>query len=210
MISLTITRRDYQRMPQAKLAIFAENVFRNTNGIADYQNFQVRVGDLGAALALYKVVLLDAVKGGESQVLAKNIAKLKLIENVDKLLTSMEVSEGITPQMIVNAGFTLKSKPAPVFAGKLPPPEILRAVTTGNRGQIKVSLKDAFPQAVALHALEYSPDQGVTWINVNYYSSRNFIVDGLPSLTEILIRVKALGRGGNKSEWSSPVMVAVL
>lgn len=211
MSTFKITRRFYQRAPQHKLATYAENVYNRTKGVAKYESFQALVEAIEEPLEQYKAALLAIENGGKSQILAKNISKQKLIKALDKLVNSLENSEGITAQLIVDAGFTLKSKPIPAFIGKLQSPVVLRAVTTGRLGELKITVKNALPQIVAFHIVEYSTDKGKSWNHVNsYHNKRTFIIDGLPASRELLIRVKALRRNGKQSDWSEPMLVAVL
>jgi len=92
----------------------------------------------------------------------------------------------------------------------LHPPEIVRAFSTGKKGELRINLRNFFPKAVRTHAFEYSLDQGASWKNGEYNSNRTFVVNGLPHAAEMWIHVKSLGSGAAKSGWSEPMVVAVL
>ena len=114
-------------------------------------------------------------------------------------------------QLIVNAGFTVQQDTGIRYNSKLPTPIITRAVSTGKRGEIRIVVDDQVPSSlVATHAIEYSLDRDSGWTNGAYHSYRNFVAEGLPRAQQLWLRLKSIGHGSNKSEWSEPVLVAVL
>jgi hypothetical protein len=210
MLNAKIARRAYRRGRQADLASFADNVFNRTNNVPAYASVQSSVTNLTPLLTRYKETLAAARNRGVSEVLAKNIARIELMRQLDVIADMVETLADGNPQIIVDAGFSLQQSSGQRFAGELPPPVILRAQSTGKKGEVRIVLDDLIPGAVRTHAIEYSLDRGIGWQNGEYNSRRNFIAKGLPHASELWIHLKSIGNGDSKSQWSEPVAVAVL
>lgn len=205
-----IVRRAYLRARQDELATYVENVYTRTKDVPAYEPLQFRVDMLFEPLAQYKAALLKAKNRGLSEVGAKNQGRERLISVFDPFVTNLVEFAGNNIQLLIDAGLTVRAERAIPFTGTIPEPEIVRAISTGKRGQIRITLKDALPNVVVTHAVEYSTDGGQTWTNCTYHNNRNFVVSGLPASGSLLIRVKALGKSGKNSEWSETMTVAVL
>ncbi len=141
----------------------------------------------------------------------RNAAQQGLVQALDQLATALELLEQGNGQLIINAGFLLQQDTGLRYSGRLPAPVILRANSTGKKGEVRMLIDDMAPvSAVTNHAIEYSVDRGNGWQNGQYNSHRNFVASGLPPARDLWLRVKTLGRGNNRSEWSEPVVVGVL
>ncbi len=205
-----IARQAYRRTRQTDLASFADNVLQRTNGIPAYATIQPVITALTVPLTRYKETLAAARNRGASEVLAKNLARTELLRQLDIVADATETLAAGNPQIIVDAGFSLQQSSGQRFAGELPRPVILRAQSTGRKGEVRIVLDDIVPAAVRTHAIEYSLDRGIGWQNGEYNSRRNFIAKGLPHAPELWIHLKSIGNGDSKSQWSEPVAVAVL
>jgi hypothetical protein len=113
------------------------------------------------------------------------------------------------PQLILNAGFEVAPLTTNNRMRGLSKPVINKARSTGELGEISVVLDNIDGLRVRTYALEYSADQGQTWVNGFYHNRRFFSVDNLPPTRDLLIKVRAIGLNGIKSVWSEPVRVAV-
>jgi hypothetical protein len=210
MANSKIARQAYRRTRQADLASFADNVFNRTNGVPTYATIQASITALAPSLTHYKETLAASRNRGIAEVLAKNLAREELLRQLDIVANAAETLAGGNPQIIVEAGFTIQQSSGQRYTGELPPPVILRAFSTGKKGEIRISLDDIVPTAVRTHAIEYSLDKGSNWQNGEYNSRRNFIAKGLPHSPELWIHLKSVGHGDKKSQWSEPTVVAVL
>ena len=210
MANSKIARQAYRRTRQADLASFADNVFNRTNGVPAYATIQPVITALSAPLTRYKETLAAARNRGMSEVLAKNLARTELLRQLEAAANAVETLAADNPQIIVDAGFSVQQNTGQRYTGELPPPVILRAYSTGKKGEVRIMLDDVIPGAVRTHAIEYSLDRGTGWQNGEYNSRRSFIAKGLPHSPELWIHLKSIGNGDNKSQWSEPVAVAVL
>lgn len=208
MIAVKIARQAYQRGPQTDLATYADNLVVRMSGTA-YAPLDAQVRNLASACQRYKDALVAARNRGASEVLAKNLARTELMRHVNELADGLERMSGNNRQLIVDAGFSIRQSNNLRYS-RLPAPNILRAFSTGKKGEIRVVLDNLVPSAVRTHAVEYSLDGGNAWINGTYNSRRNFVLEGLPHTPELWVHVKSIGNGANRSDWSAPVAVAVL
>lgn len=159
----------------------------------------------------YTNSLTEAQNRGRSEVLAKNNAQAALVQQLDVIATNLNLLAQGDAQMIVNAGFTLQQSTGVRYTDKLPAPVVVRAVSTGKRGEVRIVLDDQVPATVvATHAVEYSLDRESGWQNGTYHSHRSFVADGLPRAEALWLRLKSIGHGNKRSDWSEPVVVAVL
>lgn len=131
-----------------------------------------------------------------------------MIGGLDIVSSGLEELAAGRIQLIIEAGFSVQGE-ANRFSGTLPPPKIVRISGTGKKGQLRISLSNEFPRAVRMHAVEYSLDQGATWLIADYNCFRSFVISGLPHAPEMWVRVRSLGNGAGKSEWSEYAIVAV-
>lgn len=210
MPKLKIARQAFRRARQTELAAFADNIVARMSGDAAFQPLQTELQTLAPACSKYKEALAAARNRGISEVLAKNLAHADLVRRLNSMADALESFAGDNPQPIVDAGFSVQQSSGQRYAGRLPAPRILRAVSTGKKGEIRVIVDNVVPNAVRTHVIEYSLDRGNAWANGEYNSHRNFILGGLPHTPELWVHVKSVGHGANRSEWSEPVPVAVL
>ncbi len=210
MSTVKVARQAYRRARQNDLVSFSENIITRMTGSATYATLQPQVQALSDAVTRYAETLAAARNRGMAEVLAKNLAKAALVAQLDVVASALDIVVAGNPQLIVDAGFPVPQSPGQRYTGKLPAPAILRAFSTGKKGEVRVLLDDFAPEAVLTHAIEYSEDRGNTWKNGEYHSRRKFVVNGLPHAADLWLHVKSVGHGNNRSEWSEPVAVAVL
>lgn len=210
MATTRIARQAYRRARQTDLASFADNVFNRTNNVPAYAPLQPVITALAVPLTRYKETLAASRNRGMTEVLAKNLAREELLRQLDLVANAVESLAADNLQIIMEAGFTTQQSTGQRYIGELPAPVILRAFSTGKKGEIRIMLDDIVPAAVRTHAIEYSLNRESGWQNGEYNSRRNFILKGLPRASELWIHLKSVGYGDNKSQWSEPATVAVL
>lgn len=209
MSKVKITRTAYQRSGKF-LAAFAENVLKRTLNAAPYQSIQAQVEPLPALISTYQNALAAAHNKGKSETTAKNLSQAALVRQLDSIASALETLAGDDVQLLVDAGFSVQQSLGLRYSDRLPQPLIQKAESTGKKGEIRVVVDDIVPRAVLTHAVEFSTDQGITWQNGTYNSYRNFLVQELPPGRELWLRLRCIGHGANKSEWSEVAIVAVL
>ncbi|MDX1910185.1 MAG: hypothetical protein SFV22_01805 [Saprospiraceae bacterium] len=204
-----INRRAYRDATQANLVLFAENVLLRTRGIPEFAFASASIEAIEAPLAQYTHALALAQNRGRAEVSAKNDARETLVLAINHLADLLESQSDIGETRILQAGFDLRiNSSRPDF--EPPSPQVMKAITTGKKGELRVQLaSDSSGKASVMHACEYSEDQGQTWKNGVYRPSRSFVLQGLPSTNQLLLRFRTIGSGGRLSAWSEPVQAVV-
>lgn len=208
MKKIKISRQAYRLAKQANLMAFAENVLARLRG-GNFELPDALVQGLDKSCNQYRMALAGAVGGGRAAVAAKQTAQNDLLASLDALATALEAQPDLNAQRVIEAGFELPPTKAN-FNGVLPVPEVFRAGSTGRRGQLRVQLGYVLHRLVHTFALEYSPDDGATWVSGFYQRRRTFVLEGLPSSLKLLLRVRAVGGENRHSAWTEPIAVAVL
>jgi hypothetical protein len=209
MTKTKIWRQAYRRLRQAQLAVYAQNVVQRTKDNPAYASLQTFITALDTLQQRYAQALASAQDGGRAGIVAKEQLKAQVLAQLGALADALNDFADGDPTLIANAGFDLLPESTRNL-DILPPPVVLRAVSTGKSGELRIILQDAFPNLVRHHGIEYSNDDGKTYQNNTYDSRSRFILRDLPRASTILLRFSSLGRGNNRSAWSQAVAAAVL
>lgn len=210
MLKIKIDRRIYRNARQSDLLTYAENVFKLMRNAAKYQTLQAEVEALQGIIKNYGAALAAALNGGYSDTLSKKRFRKELIRQLDLLADGVEMLSNGDEQMFVDAGFSKQQDTGLRFTGTLPPPEILKAFSTGKKGELYISLNNFFPRNVRTHGIICSIDGGAVWRSEVFDHRRAFKLIGLPHAAEMLIQIRSIGKAHLVSAWSSPIMVAVI
>lgn len=209
-MNASINRRSYRSAPQAELASFTENVLQRTRENPEFSFLAESLVELETCLEQYQKALAAAKNRGLVEVSAKNEARGKLVACLDLVADQLETAPELSPTRVLNAGFRANESAA--RTGETPPvPKIVKAVPTGNRGELKVHLNtwEGVNRQRLLHACEYSDDQGQTWKNGQYKPSQRFVLSELPPLSTLQFRFRTVAPSGKTSKWSDVVTAAV-
>ncbi len=195
-----IARLAYRRAAHADLLLYAERVYKRTYGVPVYVALQAEVTPLADLCRNYSQGLVAAMAGERGAVLAKNKAREVLMYQLDRVVL-----------LLVDAGFHLqKSKPV-ILSAPIPPPHILQAISTGQRGEVRLVLDVRAPRrSVGTLEIQYSMDRQGGWQHLQYHSRLRFVARGLPPAPELWLRVRSFGTPDRASGWSEVVGVGVL
>lgn len=205
-----INRRTYRSAPQSEQALFTENVLQRTRGNPAFPFLAESLVELEVCLARYQKALAAAKNRGLAEVSAKNEARGKLVACLDAVADLLEIQTELSPASILDAGFRIYEGPVRRVE-TLSAPKIVKAIPTGNRGELKVQLHswEGVNRQRLLHACEYSNDQGRTWKNGLYKPTQRFVINGLPPLSTLQFRFRIVAPSGKTSDWSDVVTAAV-
>jgi hypothetical protein len=203
-----IDRSFYREAPQDELSIIADNI----GMLCAHKSYDVVSIQSKAMVVIadeYRVALREAVGNDKFKNAVKREKKKQLIKALNLLATHIELVPDLTESYIVGAGFKPRNAAVKRSGGVLAIPTILRASSTGVRGELLMQIELTDRVGFSQLAFEYSIDQGETWKNGTYSSSFKFTWTQLPSSNEMLIRTRAIGTSKRKSEWSEVVTTAV-
>jgi hypothetical protein len=206
----TVNRRVYRNAPQAELAMFSNNTLQRIRSNPEFGFLTDASIELETRLNNYQNALSAAQNRGLVEVSAKREAREKLVEALDAIVDLLESQHELSETRILEAGF--KPNDGPVRTAEVPPvPKVVKAIPTGNRGEVKVHLNtwEGANRARLLHMCEYSDDQGQTWKYGLFNPAQRFLINGLPPLSTIQLRFRSVAPNGKASLWSEVVEAAV-
>jgi hypothetical protein len=207
MRNLKIRKSDYQSASQEQLSIFSDNIaLKGTS--KNYQSIAPQFEVVRDAATNFRNALNDAVTRDQVKIAIKNEKKALLINALNVLVFMIETHPEVSLVFILEAGFQVRAEAVTSNRNaELGAPLILRAESTGVRGELRLEAEIADKTSVTQVIYEYSADQGQTWQNGKYTKGKSFVMSQLPSINNLMIRSRATGTRERVSQWS-PVLVA--
>jgi hypothetical protein len=203
-----VLRGAFQRVGQAQLTVYVDNVVKRTLNHPNYTAVQAQVTALADDLQAFNNALTAALRGGVSDTVNKDLAKAKLLGSLNAFCTAIEQQPQADAAFIANAGLsTWNGRQGD--SGEIAPPRSIQVKSTGLRGQVQVTISDPKVVGTLNYAVEYSADNGANWTNGTYNSRRIFTVNNLPPSRDLKIRIRVLGTKARHSAWSELVTAAV-
>jgi hypothetical protein len=203
-----VLRGAFQRIRQAQLTVYVDNVVKRTLNHPNYAAVQAQVAALADDLQAYNNALTAALRGGVSETVSKDLVKARMLGSLDALCTAIEQQPLADAAFIAGAGLsTWNGRQGDT--GEISPPRSIQVKSTGLRGQVQVTISDPKVSGTLNYAVEYSADNGATWTNGTYSSRRTFTVNNLPAGRDLKIRIRVLGTKARHSAWSELLTAAV-
>jgi hypothetical protein len=201
-----IRRSDYLNAQQEALSIFSDNVAKRCIGDS-YKSVAQYANVVAEASVNYRNALLEAGTKDRVKISIKNEMKKLLIEALDVLVFMMEKQEEMSLVYVLEAGFQVRAESnSGNRNAELSAPKIIRAQSTGVRGELRMSVEFEDKTIIRQVNYEFSEDQGLTWKEGKFYNGTSFIWSQLPSMNNLMIRSRATGTRERISPWS-PVLV---
>ena len=207
-----VDRSYYRDLPQSGFSIFLMDLVKNTDGNAKYEELDPAITKLKLKSEIYTNALVAAQQGGKDRVLIKNIAKQEAMHAVNHFCDGMDFYADGNISFFTESNLPLQHFPVRHTDMLLPPTEISGKPTEVS-GQVLIFFEIPAPQKTVTNnvGVEWSIDNGVTWNNGQYPSQKTrMIVNGLPSLHKVMIRLRCLGTRNRVSNWSAPIEVNVV
>ena len=201
---LLIRKSYYKQLSQSALAVFAGDVFTRMSTDTKYQAYSDLVRTLGEEVTAYKNILEQSQDGARRNLVVKAALKKTILDLLDQIVLQLTSDHDGTELWAIDAGFS------PLRIEKRQAKEIgrpygLEIVPSTATGEVKIRFRTQSTARVYSNAVEYSYDEGATWHNGTYGSSRGIRITGLEPRREVLVRVRSLGSAGRVSDWSDVV-----
>ena len=206
-----VNRTYYKKLSQSGLSVFALATVNKTKGIAEYKDLADSVLGLEEKATAYATALQEAELGGRDRVLKKNFAKKEVLAAMDDLANGMDFFSKGSIAFFTQSGLPLQNG-AVQHTGELAPPLKFSAAATGVPGVVELRYEIVADQRSSVNSIgvEWSIDNGVTWQNGKYGSTKSkMTLTGMPSRQLVLIRIHCLGTRDRVSNWSAKVAVSV-
>ena len=205
-------KTSYLNLRQVEIPPFAENVFNKMSTNPDYIELENLYTDLNAKNIILKDALTAGMEGGILLTAAKNVALKEVKDCLNTISNSLDNNAKGNELYILNAGMKLQHKSVRQISNEIPVPANLVANTLLQPRTVELKFELGFvPQQIGV-AVEWTPLTTINWTNGTYFGKnvKKGTLTNLPSMTEILVRVKTICENGKSSEWSEEVRVKVL
>lgn len=195
------------KLSDAALIQFAANVSTHIIENPLFAPLKDRALALQASVQAYTTAVIGASDGSRTRIAEKRNLRPGLVDQLEKLSWDVNVlSEGVE-SVILQSGFNVRRKTSQRREADLTQVTRVQGRQGAHPGEVVLEF-DAVPNAL-IYAAEWSADEGQTWHNGIYPSSRRAVIQGLPVRTDILFRVCAIGSGQRKGQHSDPVRLFV-
>jgi hypothetical protein len=210
MTIVKIIRSEFTRAKRDALATFSENVAVKTT-VGKY-GAVAKESELVRRLTMeYRTALTEANGGDKAKTIILNDVQEQLVAALKTLATLIELQPEASELYYVEAGFSVTAeKKSSNNKTQLDTPQILKSMSTGIKGELRMEFEEIKDSGFRKFSLEYSADQGATWQNGTYTGRRKFLYANLPSSADLLLRARAIGTHDRLSPWSAVVSSAVL
>jgi hypothetical protein len=203
-----IRKTAYQLLSQAELSTYAQNVANNCVS-GTFESVRAEVNAVRAASEAFATALAAARSKDTVKVGIKNEKQTELINALNTLVNAVEAMPEFSTVILLEAGFS-PYKRRSNSTGDLENPSIVRAESTGKRGELKIEVEDTNGEAFKQFCFEYSTDQGRVWHNGRYSGRRSFVWNNLPASSDVQLRCRVTGTRDRISDWSAVYVAAVL
>lgn len=207
-----VDRSYYRKLTQSKFSDFLKNIVDHTDGNVKYEELNPAITKLKLKSEAYTNALVAAQQGGKDRVLIKKIAMQEAMHAVNHFCDGMDFYADGNISFFTESNLPLQHYPVRHTDMLLPPSDISGKPTEVN-GQVIITFDIPESQKNVTNnvGVEWSIDNGVTWNNGQYPSQKTrMVVNGLPSLHKVMIRLRCLGTRNRVSNWSTPIEVHVV
>lgn len=202
----------YLYLRQAALTPFAENVFQKMSTDPKYASMTDLFTLLNQKTTAYQNALTATSEGGILLTAVKDKAKKELCNILNIIANTLDNNANGNELYILEAGMKLQSKRRRTNDKEIIPPTNLVVNTLLQAGTVEVKYDLATVSRLVGVAVEWSPVTEQNWNNGTYFGkkSKKGILSNLPSMNEVLVRVRTICENGYNSDWTEPAKVKVL
>jgi len=207
-----VDRSYYRDLTQSKFANFLIDIVDHTDGNVKYSDLESTIAKLKLKSEAYSNALVAAQQGGKDRVLLKNIAKKEAMHAINHFADGMDFYADGNVSFFTESNLPLQHYPVK-HTGDFLPPSTIAGKPTEVSGQVILTFEIPAAQKKVTNnvGVEWSIDNGVTWNNGQYPSKKTrMVVNGLPSLHKVMIRLRCLGTRNRVSKWSTSIEVHVV
>jgi hypothetical protein len=202
----------YQKLKQSNLSDFLWDVVNHSNENVKYKDLQPTIAHLKVKSEAYTNALIAAQQGGKDRIQLKNIARQEALHAINHFSDGMNFYANGNVSYFTESNLPLQHYPVR-HTGDLSPPDTIAGKSSEVSGQVIITFEISVAQKGATNnvGVEWSIDNGVIWNNGQYPSQKSrIVVNGLPSLHRVMIRLRCVGSRNRVSRWSTPIEVNVV
>ena len=196
----------FKRMKDSELFTFSDGVVQRTTADPQFVSLKSQAEALKKYYDAYSIALSAAKLGGIDRLALRDTCRKDLVTELDIIAQSVEVLSRGNEQMQLDAGFEIRKATSPKTI-VVTPPSNLSVLNTERSGEVRLSWKPS--EGALTHAVEQRQKDETIWHNGEYTSKSEILLSGYDLGKCIEFRVRTLGRGEKKSDWTSAVGVWV-
>lgn len=201
---MTKLNTGFSRVRDEDLDNKVQSIVTAITGNANFPAAGAQVTAVQTALSAFQQAL--GMPPGQARDAAVTAARATLTGAVETLARTLELTAGVTDEMLATTGFDMRQTPsrtgAPVDA-----PANVRLKATGTSGEAQV-LFDPVNRAKA-YEVQFTQDPNGQWSDGGTFgSTRNVILKGLTRAKDYWARVRAVGPDG-AGGWSDPATILI-
>jgi hypothetical protein len=193
----------------AELAQFALNVWTRMTDNPRFESIKTLTDNiLKTALDRLTTVMQEAADGSRFKIAEKRLRRTELADALETIAGHVAIIADDDPAVLVEAGYSVRGKSGRFSSGDIGQVQGLQVLNGMRPGEAMLTF-EAVPRA-RLYAAEWSIDNGQTWHNGTYSSARRTVLLDLPTRSDILFRVTAIGATQRKGAPSAAVSQFIL
>ena len=196
----------FKRMKDSELFTFSDGIVQRITTDAQFVSLKSQADALKTFYNAYSVALSAAKLGGKDRLSLRDACREDLVTELDIVAQSIEVLSRGNEQMQLDAGFEIR-KATPSKALAVTVPTNFSVLNTEHSGEVRLSWKPA--EGALTYAIEQRPKDESVWKNGEYTSKREILLSGFELGQYREFRIRTLGRGEKKSDWTSVIGVWV-
>lgn len=188
----------------AELALFAVNVWTRMTDAPHFAGIKaITDNDLKPAINRFNAVVQEAADGSRIKMAEKKLRRAELVEVLETLAGHVSIIAGSDASVLLEAGYTVRGKSGRSAGIDIGQVQGLQ-VTNGARPGEAILIYEPVERAL-VYAAEWSVDNGQSWHNGTYSSSRRTLLQNIPVRNDVAFRVTAIGAAQRKGAPSAVV-----
>lgn len=196
----------FKRMKDADLFTFAGGVVQRITTDPQFVSLKPQADALKTAYDAYSISLSVAKMGGKDRLMERDARRANLILELDIVAKSVDVLSRGDEGIQMDAGFeTRKAVISKTNSVQTPPS--FSVLNTERTGEVRLSWQTV--EGALVYAIEQRLKGETVWKNGEYTSKREIVLSDYEPGQYIEFRIRTLGRGELKSDWTSVVGVWV-
>lgn len=207
-----VNRGLFLKLRQDAMLTKSEDIIQRATDVEKYSVIAEELEAFGAKATAYKAALINANDGGRILIATKDLAKTELKEAFKNLANALDFYAKGKVSFILDLGLGCQQRRRVSSTPKneIAMPYNVVIKPTDIEGWVEVSFDLLNRTKILNVGVEWRIVGETTWNNGTYFSGLRGNVKNLPSLTRVEIRLRSIGRGDLKSEWTRTIVVPVL
>lgn len=205
---INIVSSDFNsKLSEPALIPFSANISKRITDQPEFSSLKERGQALQLKVELFANAMQAAADGSRTKLAEKNMCKKELLKQLEETAAHVNALANGNEALVLMSGFNIRRKPVQQREGDLSQVTRVQGRPGKQPGEVILEF-DAVPNA-RIYAAEWSADNGETWHNGFYPTSRRAVLQGLPVRQDLLFRVCAIGSGQRKGQHSDPLRLFV-